>query len=199
MSDNPGGKSAQILNYLQDFFDENGYPPSVREICKAVGAKSTATVFNYLNDLQDKGYIRKADNKKRALEILSSSKKPTKNIPLVGKITAGEPIEAQENIEDVYALPAELFSSGELFMLRVQGESMILAGIYDGDKIIVRKQESADNGQIVAAMIDGEATVKRFYKESKHIRLQPENDTMSPIITKNAEILGVVVGLIRKI
>ncbi|MDR3318143.1 MAG: transcriptional repressor LexA [Clostridiales bacterium] len=196
-------KESKILNYLTDFLEENHYPPSVREICKAVGINSTATVYSYLNKLQSKGYIKKTDNKKRAMEVLreysSFPKKREKSIPLVGKITAGEPILAVENIEDVYTLPSELFSSGELFMLNVQGESMINAGIFNGDKIIVRKQSTAENSEIVAAMIDGNATVKRFYKEANHIRLQPENDAMTPIIVDEAEILGVIVGLIRKL
>jgi repressor LexA len=201
-------RDQKILDYLRKYFDENNFPPSVREICHAVGINSTATVFTRLNKLEELGFIKKADGKKRAMEILNSDrlgrimpKKAQKNIPLIGKIAAGTPISAIENIEDTYTLPAELFSSGELFMLKVQGNSMINAGIFDGDKIIVRKQETADNGEIVAAMIDGEATVKRFYLEKSQVRLQPENDALSPIIAPagDVSILGVVVGLIRRI
>lgn len=197
-------KEARILSYLKKYIAKNSYPPTVREICKALNITSTATVYYSLNRLQYYGYIRKSDNHKRAIEILSEfsdfPKKDLIEIPLVGKITAGEPITAVENIEDVYPLPEDLFGEGELFLLNVSGDSMIQAGIHSGDKIVIRKQATADNGEIAAVMVDGKATVKRFYREKGHIRLQPENDALQPIIVEGGEveILGIAAGLIRK-
>lgn len=194
-------KDEKVLEYLKKYSTKYGYPPTVREICKALNITSTATAYYSLNRLQYLGYIKKVDNHKRAIEILNEysdfPKKELIDVPLVGKITAGVPITAVENVEDVFSIPADLFSDGELFFLTVSGDSMINAGIFDGDKIVIRKQETANNGQIVAAMIDGEATVKRLYLEKGHIRLQPENDAYEPIIVDNAQILGIVVGLIR--
>ncbi|HEY8389440.1 MAG TPA: transcriptional repressor LexA [Clostridia bacterium] len=195
-------KDEKVLDFLKRYSTKYGYPPTVREICKALNITSTATAYYSLNRLQYYGYIKKVDNHKRAIEILNEfsdfPKKETVDIPLVGKITAGTPITAVENVEDVFPLPNDLFSDGELFLLTVSGDSMINAGILDGDKIVVRKQSVVNNGEIVAAMIDGEATVKRFYMEQNHIRLQPENDKYDPIIVEDVEILGLVVGLIRR-
>lgn len=191
----------RVFEYIKEKIQDTGYPPSVREICSALGFKSTSSAHQYLSRLADKGYISKDDAKTRAIRIVGSE--PTIAIPVVGKVAAGEPILAEENIEDYFSLGESFFSKDALkndnFILKVQGESMINAGINNGDYIIVSKCNVARNGQIVVAMIEGESTVKTFYKEKDHIRLQPENDTMDPIIVKNVEILGKVVGLFRKI
>jgi len=190
------------LAFIKAFQKKNGYAPSVREICAGLNINSTATAFDYINKLVDMGLLKKSDKKNRALGVMSKYSKYNKDmieIPLLGKITAGVPIEAIQDIEDVYSMPVDLFKKGQLFMLKVQGDSMINAGILDGDKIIVRQQSTCYNGDIIAAMIDGEATVKRCFKEEKQIRLQPENDKMSPIYCQSADILGLVVGLIRRI
>ena len=189
------------LAYIKSFQKKNGYAPSVREICQGLNINSTATAFDYINKLVDMGLLKKSDKKNRALGIVAKYPKYNKEIvevPLLGKITAGVPISAIQDLDDVFPLPIDLFKKGQLFMLKVQGDSMIKAGILNGDKIVVRQQPSCNNGDIVAAMIDGEATVKRFFKEDKRIRLQPENDAMTPIYCDNADILGLVVGLIRK-
>ena len=195
-------KDEKVLEYLKRYSTKYGYPPTVREICKALNITSTATAYYSLNRLQLYGYIKKVDNHKRAIEILNEfsdfPKKEMVDVPLVGKITAGAPITAVENIEDVFSLPTDMFANGDLFLLTVSGDSMINAGILNGDKIVVRRQSIADNGEIVAVMIDGEATVKRFYLDSRYIRLQPENDKYEPIIVEEAEVLGLVVGLIRR-
>ena len=191
----------RVFDYIKEQIREKGYPPSVREICAALGFKSTSSAHQYISRLAEKGYIDKSDLKTRAIRIKGDE--PTISIPIVGKVAAGEPILAQENIEDYFSIGESFFSKSDLqndtFVLRVQGESMINAGINDGDYIIVSKQSTARNGQIVVAMIDGNATVKTFYKEVDHVRLQPENDTMDPIIVKNVQIIGKVVGLVRKI
>ena len=204
-----------ILKYIEKQIDANGYPPSVREIGKAVGLKSTATVHGYLNSLTEKGYIKKEQQKGRTLKLLkggASEKmdgqqtfdKPVYTgremveVPVVGKITAGEPILAVENVTDTFPIPIDFVGNSESFMLVVRGESMIEAGILSGDYILVRKQNTAINGEIVVALIEDEATVKTFYKEKDHIRLQPENSTMDPIIVPNCEILGKVIGVFRK-
>ena len=190
-----------ILKYIEKQVKENGYPPSVREICAALGFKSTSSAHQYIWRLAEKGYIDKGDLKTRAIKVVGTE--PTISIPVVGKVAAGEPILATENIEDYMSIGESFFSKDSLrndnFILKVQGESMINAGINDGDYIIVSKQSTALNGQIVVAMIDGEATVKRFYKEKDYIRLQPENDNMDPIIAKDVQIIGKVIGLFRKI
>ena len=201
-----------ILKFIEKQIDENGYPPSVREIGKAVGLNSTATVHGYLAKLTEKGYIKKENQKGRTLRLLKGAsgeekKKEDKNfysgremveVPVIGKITAGEPILAVENVTDTFPIPIDFVGNSESFMLTVRGESMIEAGILDGDYILVKKQNTAENGQIVVALIGEEATVKTFYKEKDHIRLQPENSTMDPIIVPNCEILGKVAGVFRK-
>lgn len=191
----------RVFDYLKEQIREKGYPPSVREICAALGFKSTSSAHQYISRLAEKGYIDKGDLKTRAIKIVGDE--PTISIPIVGKVAAGEPILAQENIEDYFSIGESFFTQSDLkndtFVLKVQGESMINAGINDGDYIIVTKQDTARNGQIVVAMIDGDATVKTFYKEKDHVRLQPENDTMDPIIVKDLQIVGKVVGLFRKI
>ena len=203
-----------ILRFIEKEMEENGYAPSVREIGKAVGLKSTATVHNYLAKLAEKGYIKKEEQKGRTLRLLKggngedmAKKQEDKNyytgkemveVPVIGKITAGEPILAVENITDTFPIPIDFVGNSESFMLTVRGESMIEAGILDGDYILVKRQNTAENGQIVVALIDDSATVKTFYKEKDHIRLQPENSTMDPIIVPNCEILGKVAGVFRK-
>lgn len=195
-------KQKQILEYMKAEVRERGYPPSVREICEAVGLKSTSTVHGHLSRLEKKGYIRRDPTKPRAIEILDSryesAQKELVNVPIVGNITAGTPILAVENIEDTFPIPVEYVRNDETFMLRVRGESMIEAGIFDKDLILVRKQSSAKNGDIVVALIEDYATVKTFYKEDGFVRLQPENAAMSPIIVKDVTILGKVTGLFRK-
>lgn len=198
-------KEEELLNFIKEHQEEYGYPPTVREMCRAIKVSSTSTISYYLNKLEGSGQIKKSPNKNRALEIVGDDEPDNivnfanyTKIPMVGKITAGEPILAIENTEEYFLASPSLFRGEGLFILTVSGESMINAGIYDGDKIIVKQQTSASNGEIVAALIDGSATVKRFYKEDGYYRLQPENDAMDPIYTNTVEILGKVVGLIRK-
>ncbi|MTI67774.1 MAG: transcriptional repressor LexA [Firmicutes bacterium] len=199
-------KQVNILEFLKREIKTKGYPPSVREICKAVGLKSTSTVHGHLSKLEKKGYIRKDATKPRAIEVLYkdneqiSSNKEIMEVPIVGKVTAGQPILAVENIQDTFPIPSDFFSNKESFMLTVTGESMINAGILDGDYVLITKQNTAQNGDIVVALIEDEATIKRFFKEKDHIRLQPENPYMEPIIVKeNLQILGKVSGVFRKI
>ncbi len=203
MTNKQNSKQLQILHYIYDTVEKRGFPPTVREICQGVQLSSTSTVHGHLSRLERKGLIVKDATKPRALEITAEGKKaigvkPT-DIPVVGVVTAGQPILAVEEIEDYFPLPPDLANdAGDLFMLHVHGESMINAGILNGDDVIVRKQSTASNGEIVVAMTDeNEATVKRFYKEKDHYRLQPENDTMAPIILTSVQILGKVVGLYR--
>lgn len=201
-------KQLQILDFIKREVREKGYPPSVREICEAIGLKSTSTVHGHLSRLEKKGYIRRDPTKPRAIEILDGaaellsphSGQEIIYVPIVGTITAGTPILAVENAEDTFPIPASYVnSSGSVFMLKVKGESMIEAGIFDKDLVLVRQQPTADNGDIIVALIDGDyATVKTFYKENGHIRLQPENSSMSPIIVSDCAVLGKVIGLFRK-
>lgn len=188
-----------IKEFIENYVNDNGFPPSVRDICGGLNIKSTATVFKYVDKLNELGLVQKCPQKTRAINVLEGrmKKEDFSSVPLVGKIAAGIPITAIENIEDTYSLPTKMFS-GELFMLTVSGTSMIDAGIFDGDNVIIQKTETAENGEIVAALIDDSATVKRFYKEKDQIRLHPENKAFSDIIVKNCVILGKVVGLIRK-
>ncbi len=201
-----------ILRFIEKQMEKVGYAPSVREIGKAVGLKSTATVHGYLAKLEQKGYIKKENQKGRTLRLLkggNDDKKQEKlkelytskelvEVPVIGKITAGAPILAVENVTDTFPIPIDFVGNSESFMLTVRGESMIEAGILDGDYILVKKQNTANNGEIVVALIGDEATVKTFYKEKDHIRLQPENSTMDPIIVPDCKILGKVAGVFRK-
>lgn len=193
-----------ILLYIKKFLERKGYPPTVREICAGCNIKSTSTVYYALEKLEDKNYIRKDASKTRAIEIINQSddvlitKKKTTDIPIVGKVTAGMPILAVENIYDTMPLPLEFVNDRELFILKVSGESMINAGILDGDYVIVEKTSTAKNGDKVLALIDEEATIKTFYKEDHRYRLQPENDYMEPLYFNYLSILGRVVGLYRK-
>ena len=191
-------REEQLLRYIERYINQNGYSPSVRDACRDLDIKSTATVYNRMKRLTELGYIRSAGaNLKRAIEL--ANKPLAIHAPLVGTITAGQPILATENIEGVYPIPSDLFGNGDLFLLHVKGESMINDGIFDGDTIVIKQQQTADNGQIVAAMIDDCATVKRFYKENGRFRLQPANDEMQPIYCDQVEIIGLVVGLMRKL
>jgi repressor LexA len=194
-------KQEEILNYIKNEIINRGYPPTVRDICNAVNLKSTSSVHAHLATLEKEGYILRDKTKPRAIEIVDDSFNSTRreivNIPVVGRVAAGEPILAVQNIENYFPIPAEYLHNRVTFMLQVKGESMINAGIFDGDTIIVEEAQTARNGEIIVALVDGSATVKTFYKESDHIRLQPENDTMDPILVKDCTIIGKVIGLIR--
>ena len=194
-------KQAQILEYIKDQIMEKGYPPAVREICEAVHLKSTSSVHSHLATLEKRGYIRRDPTKPRAIEICDDNfqmlRTETASLPVVGRVAAGEPILAEQNIESYFPVPAEYVPRGESFVLKVHGTSMINAGIMDGDYIFVNSCRNAENGEIIVALIDDSATVKRFYKEDGHIRLQPENDEMEPTIVEDCQILGKVFGVYR--
>jgi repressor LexA len=194
-------KQMEILEFIKQNILKKGYPPSVREICEAVKLKSTSSVHSHLETLEKNGYIRRDPTKPRTIEILDDDfgvqRKEMVNIPILGNVAAGLPILAEENIEGYYPIPAELLPNKPTFMLNVHGESMINAGILDGDQVICIETSTAENGQIIVALIEDSATVKRFYKEDGHIRLQPENDFMEPIIVDDVQILGKVIGLLR--
>jgi len=192
-----------ILDFIKKEIRTKGYPPSVREIGEAVGLSSSSTVHGHLAQLEAKGYLRRDATKPRAIEVLDGSehvvKKDMVNVPIVGKVTAGQPILAVENIEDTFPLPLDFVRNDNVFILSVRGDSMIEAGILDGDYILVRQQNTARNGEIVVALLEDEATVKTFYKEKDHIRLQPENPHLEPIIVKDVSILGKVIGVFRRL
>ena len=194
-------KQREILEYIKQEILNRGYPPAVREICEAVDLKSTSSVHSHLETLEKNGYIRRDPTKPRAIEIIDDNFNLTRrevvNVPLVGRVAAGEPILAVENVENYFPIPIEFMPNAESFMLKVKGESMINAGILDGDSVLVEKRSDAHNGEIVVALVDDSATVKTFYNENGYIRLQPENDTMDPIIVDNCEILGKVFGVFR--
>lgn len=194
-------KQQEILEFIKSEIIHKGYPPAVREICEAVHLKSTSSVHSHLETLEKNGYIRRDPTKPRAIEIIDDdfnlSRREVVNVPMIGEIAAGEPIFADQNIEGYFPILPENMPSGEAFMLKVRGESMINVGIYDGDQILVKKQKDARNGDIVVALVDDAATVKTFYKEEGHYRLQPENDSMDPIIVDQVEILGKLAGLFR--
>lgn len=195
-------KQQEILDFIKLEISTKGYPPSVREICVAVGLRSTSTVHGHLERLEKRGIIRRDPTKPRAIEILddSTSTKEVIDVPIIGSVAAGQPILAVENVEDNFPVPVDYFpSKNQLFMLQVKGESMTGCGIMNGDYLIVEQQPTAENGDIVVALIDDSATVKTFYKEKDHIRLQPENPSMEPIIVDDCSILGKAVGLFRKI
>jgi len=201
MSDNKKDKQSEIYEFIKSQIIQKGYPPSVREICKGVGLSSTSTVHGHLERLEKKGLIRRDSTKPRTIEILKDPiiNREMLNIPIVGKITAGEPILAVENIEDTFPISLNFMPKNkDLFILNVSGESMIEAGVHNGDFAIIEKTNYAENGEIVVALIENEATLKTFYKEKDHIRLQPENKTMNPIIVENCVIVGKLVGLFRK-
>ena len=194
-------KQREILEYIKEMILKKGYPPAVREICEAVHLKSTSSVHSHLESLEKNGYIRRDPTKPRTIEILDDdfalTRRELVNVPVIGTVAAGVPILAEQNIEDYLPIPAEILPNKEVFMLKVKGNSMIEAGIYNGDKVIVAKQPNAENGDKVVALVDDSATVKTFYKENGHFRLQPENSSMDPIILDQVEILGTVIGLFR--
>ena len=194
-------KQEEILNYIKNEILERGFPPAVREICQAVGLKSTSSVHSHLESLERNGYIRRDPTKPRAIEILDESfnmiRREMVNVPIIGTVAAGQPILAEQNIEGYFPIPTEYMPNKQSFMLKVKGESMINAGIFDGDKVLVKQQATAENGDIVVALVDDSATVKTYYKETGHYRLQPENDSMDPIIVDKCEILGKVFGVFR--
>lgn len=194
-------KQREILEYIKQEILNKGYPPAVREICEAVHLKSTSSVHSHLETLEKNGYIRRDPTKPRAIEIIDDNFNLTRrevvNVPIIGQVAAGQPLLAVENIENYFPIPTEFMPNAETFMLKVKGDSMINAGIFNGDKILVQKQADAQNGDIVVALVDDSATVKTFYKEDGHFRLQPENDTMDPIIVNECSILGKVFGIMR--
>lgn len=195
-------KQAEILEYIKSEILNRGFPPAVREICEAVNLKSTSSVHSHLETLEKNGYIRRDPTKPRAIEIIDDNfnlvRREVVNVPIVGRVAAGEPILAVENVENYFPIPAEFMPNAQTFMLNVKGESMINAGIFDGDRILVQEQHTAHNGDIVVALVEDSATVKTFYKEDGYYRLQPENDTMDPIIVHGElQILGKVIGVFR--
>lgn len=195
-------KQAEILEYIKNEIINRGFPPTVRDICDAVNLKSTSSVHSHLETLERNGYIRRDPTKPRAIEIVDDNFNLTRrelvNVPVVGRVAAGEPILAVENVENYFPIPAEFMPNSQTFILNVKGESMVNAGILDGDQILVQQQSTAENGEIVVALIDDSATVKTFYKEDGYYRLQPENDAMEPIIVKGElQILGKVIGVFR--
>lgn len=197
-------KQSEILEYMKNEIINRGFPPSVREICEAVNLKSTSSVHSHLETLEKNGYIRRDPTKPRAIEIVDDNfnlvRREMVNVPIIGKVAAGEPLLAVENIEGYFPIPSEFMPNNKTFMLVVQGDSMINAGIFNGDYVVVEQQQTAENGQKVVALVEDSATVKTFYKEKDHIRLQPENDSMSPIIVQpdqTFQILGKVIGVFR--
>jgi len=204
MYEDLNSRQVQILEFIRQAIKQKGYPPAVREIGGAVGLSSSSTVHSHLNVLEEKGYIRRDPTKPRAIEVLigqesRSTRKEMIDVPIVGRVTAGQPILAVENIEDTFPLPMDFVRNDNVFMLSVKGESMVEAGILDEDYVLVRQQSTARNGEIVVALIEDEATVKRFFKEKDHFRLQPENQFMDPILVKSVGILGKVIGVFRRI
>ncbi len=194
-------KQSEILEYIKSQILEKGYPPAVREICKAVNLKSTSSVHSHLETLEKNGYIRRDPTKPRAIEIIDDTfhltRREVSNVPIVGTVAAGQPLLAQEHIENYFTIPTEFMPNNETFMLTVQGDSMVNVGIYNGDYVLVESCSTASNGEIVVALVDDGATVKRFYKEDHYYRLQPENDFMEPIIVDEVSILGKVIGVFR--
>ncbi len=194
-------KQTEILEYIKSQILNKGYPPSVRDICEAVDLKSTSSVHSHLETLEKNGYIRRDPTKPRAIEIIDDNfnlvRREVVNVPIVGKVAAGQPILAVENVESYFPIPMEFMPNEQCFMLKVQGESMINAGIFDGDTLLIEQRQTAHNGDMVVALVDDSATVKTFYREADHIRLQPENDTMEPIIVPDCQILGKVFGVFR--
>lgn len=194
-------KQQEILEYIKETILKKGYPPAVREICEAVNLKSTSSVHSHLETLEKNGYIRRDPTKPRTIEIIDDcfnlARREMVNVPLLGTVAAGMPLLAQENIENYFPIPTEMLPNKEIFMLRIKGDSMIEAGIFNGDLIIVERTVTAENGEIVVALLDDSATVKRFYKENGHYRLQPENSAMEPILVDEVQILGKVIGLFR--
>ena len=195
------GKQSEILEFMKEEILNKGYPPSVREICEAVNLKSTSSVHSHLETLEKNGYIRRDPTKPRAIEIIDDNfnlvRREVSNIPIIGEVAAGMPLLAVENVSNYFPIPTEMLPNQECFLLNVKGDSMINAGIFSKDMVLVQKQATASNGDMVVALVEDSATVKTFYKEDGHIRLQPENDTMDPIIVPDCQILGKVIGVFR--
>ncbi|MCI9188623.1 MAG: transcriptional repressor LexA [Lachnospiraceae bacterium] len=194
-------KQQEILDYIKEEILKKGYPPTVREICETVSLKSTSSVHSHLESLEKNGYIRRDPTKPRAIEVCDDSFQMVRtemvSLPVIGNVAAGQPILAEENIAEYFPVPADVVPKGESFILNVRGDSMINAGIFNGDRVFVNSCNTAQNGEIIVALIDDSATVKTFYRENGHIRLQPENDTMDPIIVEDCQILGRVFGVFR--
>lgn len=194
-------KQLEILEYIKSQILERGFPPAVRDICEAVNLKSTSSVHSHLETLEKNGYIRRDPTKPRAIEILDDSfnliRREMVNVPIVGRVAAGEPLLAEQNIENYFPIPMEFMPNKQMFMLKVRGESMINAGILDGDYVLVEERQTAENGEMIVALVEDGATVKTFYKEEGVVRLQPENDTMDPIIVPDCAVLGKVIGVFR--
>lgn len=208
MAETLKGTTKKVYDYIVEYSNEHGYQPSLREIADVTGIKSASTIFYHIEKLEKSGLVKKSAAKNRAIELMARSHKDefankssaeTSNIPVLGKVAAGQPVLAVENISDTIIVSNDLFHGSSLFFLKVKGDSMINAGIFEGDLIAVNKQESANNGDIVVAMLDDEVTVKRFYRETDYIRLQPENDKYEPIKSANISVIGKVVGLIRSV
>ena len=194
-------KQQEILEYIKSQILERGFPPAVRDICEAVHLKSTSSVHSHLETLEKNGYIRRDPTKPRAIEILDESfnftRKEMVNVPMVGRVAAGEPLLAEQNVENYFPIPMEFMPNNQTFMLRVKGDSMINIGIFDGDLVLVEQRQTARNGEVIVALVEDGATVKRFFKEEGVFRLQPENDALDPIIVKEVQILGKVIGVFR--
>ena len=194
-------KQQEILEYIKSQILERGFPPAVRDICEAVHLKSTSSVHSHLETLEKNGYIRRDPTKPRAIEILDESFNFTRremvNVPMVGRVDAGEPLLAEQNVENYFPIPMEFMPNNQTFMLRVKGDSMINIGIFDGDLVLVEQRQTARNGEVIVALVEDGATVKRFFKEEGVFRLQPENDALDPIIVKEVQILGKVIGVFR--
>ena len=194
-------KQQEILEYIKSQILERGFPPAVRDICEAVHLKSTSSVHSHLETLEKNGYIRRDPTKPRAIEILDESFNFTRremvNVPMVGRVAAGEPLLAEQNVENYFPIPMEFMPNNQTFMLRVKGDSMINIGIFDGDLVLVEQRQTARNGEVIVALVEDGATVKRFFKEEGVFRLQPENDALDPIIVKEVQILGKVIGVFR--
>ena len=194
-------KQQEILEYIKSQILERGFPPAVRDICEAVHLKSTSSVHSHLETLEKNGYIRRDPTKPRAIEILDESFNFTRremvNVPMVGRVAAGEPLLAEQNVENYFPIPMEFMPNNQTFMLRVKGDSMINIGIFDGDLVLVAQRQTARNGEVIVALVEDGATVKRFFKEEGVFRLQPENDALDPIIVKEVQILGKVIGVFR--
>ena len=194
-------KQQEILEYIKSQILERGFPPAVRDICEAVHLKSTSSVHSHMETLEKNGYIRRDPTKPRAIEILDESFNFTRremvNVPMVGRVAAGEPLLAEQNVENYFPIPMEFMPNNQTFMLRVKGDSMINIGIFDGDLVLVEQRQTARNGEVIVALVEDGATVKRFFKEEGVFRLQPENDALDPIIVKEVQILGKVIGVFR--
>ncbi len=199
MSETLTPRQRQVLQFIREEILSQGYPPSVRDICRGLGLRSSSTVHAHLSQLEAKGFIRRDPSKPRAIEVLVDRREGVVPVPIIGRVTAGEPILAVENLEGTLPLPESFTGTGDTFLLRIRGDSMVGAGILDGDYVLVNQQDTADNGDIVVALLGEEATVKKFYREKDNIRLQPENEGLEPIITRDLRVLGKVIAVLRQL